>query len=501
MALVDFLLYFVSLGLFTYLFLNFMNSRQKLKSPKLPPGPSSLSVLRNLPRMTKPYQFFSDLAKVYGPVISVKIGFTRMVVVSSPAMAKEVLQKSDASFCDRSPFIAMTVLGHHETTIAFSPPNAHWRDLKKICKNYLFSKVRLDATQGVRGKQVQRLLAHVQDCCNTGTPVNISLGIFSIYLNFIAKTFFSEDLDDPQFNIAKDFWELVAGTLDLAGISNVADYVPLLKLVDPQGIKRRTSARYEKGTRIFKEVIARRLNSKVGKVELNKHNDMLDVILNAVHENNTEVKESELPNILLELLVGGYDTTSIVIEWAMAELLNSPSKLEKAQAELAEVVGRGKPIEEDDIDRLPYLRAIMKETFRLHPPVPFLVPRKATTDVELSGFVVPKGTQVLVNVWSIGRDESVWKDANVFQPERFMDCDIDFKGRNIELTPFGAGRRMCPGLPIAQKMLHLILGSLLNSFNWKLEEGVRAENMNMDDKYGFTLGKAERLQAIPTNIL
>ncbi|KAL9258105.1 Drimenol monooxygenase-like protein [Drosera capensis] len=393
--------------------------------------------------MSKPYQFFSDLAKVYGPVISVKIGFTRMVVVSSPAMAKEVLQKSDAPFCDRSSFITMTVLGHHETTIAFSPPNAHWRDLKKICENYLFSK----------------------------------------------------------FNIANDFWELVAGTLDLVGISNIPDYVPLLKLVDPQGIKRRSSARYEKGTKIFREVIARRLSSKVGKVKLNKHNDMLDVILNAVHENNTEVKESELPNILLELLVGGYDTTSIVIEWAMAELQHSPSKLEKAQAELAEVVGRGKPIEEDDIDRLPYLRAIMKETFRLHPPVLFLVPRKATTDIELSGFVVPKGTQVLVNIWLIGRDESVWKDANVFQPERFMDCGIDFKGRNIELTPFGAGRRMCPGLPIAQKMLHLILGSLLNSFNWKLEEGVSAENMNMDDNYGFTLGKAERLQAIPTNIL
>ncbi|BBG93900.1 cytochrome P450, family 71, subfamily A, polypeptide 20 [Prunus dulcis] len=182
----------------------------------------------------------------------------------------------------------------------------------------------------------------------------------------------------------------------------------------------------------------------------------------------------------------------------MAELLRNPEKLSKAQEELKHIIGQGKPVEESDITRLPYLQAIIKETFKLHPAAPLLIPRKAGADVEICGYIVPKGAQVLVNAWAIGRDPSIWENPNSFMPERFLGLDIDVTGRNFELIPFGGGRRICPGLPLAMRMLNLMLGSLLNCFdNWKLEDGVAPETMNMEDKFGLTLEKAQPLIAVP----
>ena len=180
----------------------------------------------------------------------------------------------------------------------------------------------------------------------------------------------------------------------------------------------------------------------------------------------------------------------------MAELLRNPQKLSKAQQEIRSVIGKGNPIKESDISRLPYLQAVIKETLRYHSP-PFLLPRKALQDVEISSFTIPKDAQVLVNLWAMSRDSNVWKNPEIFEPERFLEMDIDIKGRDFELVPFGGGRRICPGLPLAMRMLPLMLGSLLHFFDWKLEDGCRPDDLNMDEKYGITLAMASPLRAFP----
>ena len=192
--------------------------------------------------------------------------------------------------------------------------------------------------------------------------------------------------------------------------------------------------------------------------------------------------------------MAGTDTTSTTVEWAMAELLHNPEVLSKAQAELDQVIGKRNQVTESDIARLPYLQAVVKETFRLHPAVPFLPPRKADAEMEICGFTIPKGAQVLVNAWAIGRDSSLWDNPNKFMPERFLGSDIDVRGRNFGLIPFGGGRRICPGLPLAMRMLHLMLGSLINSFDWKLED---EKTMALEDKFGLTLQLAQPLRAVP----
>ncbi|KAK6781340.1 hypothetical protein RDI58_023524 [Solanum bulbocastanum] len=201
--------------------------------------------------------------------------------------------------------------------------------------------------------------------------------------------------------------------------------------------------------------------------------------------------------VLDDLFLAATDTTTSTLEWAMAEILKQPEIMKKVQVELAKIIGKGKSIEEADVTRLPYLQCIIKETLRMHPPAPFLVPRKVEQDVELFDYIIPKGSQVLVNVWSIGKDFTFWDEPLVFKPERFWGSDLDMRGQDFDLIPFGAGRRICPGFPLALRIVPVILGSLLNSFDWKLEADNGPEDLDMEEKFGITLAKAHPLRVIP----
>ena len=182
----------------------------------------------------------------------------------------------------------------------------------------------------------------------------------------------------------------------------------------------------------------------------------------------------------------------------MVELVRNPKKLEKARKELQKALDND--LEESHLLYLPFLQAIVKETLRLHPPVPLSVPRKSQDDAQLCGFTIPKNAQILVNLWAMGRDSSIWPNPNSFVPERFLDREINFKGRNFELIPFGAGRRMCPGLPLANRTVHLVLASLLRNYDWKLANGLKPEEMNMVEKFGLTLKRVQPLEVIPIKV-
>lgn len=199
------------------------------------------------------------------------------------------------------------------------------------------------------------------------------------------------------------------------------------------------------------------------------------------------------------MFTAGTDTTTSTLEWAMTELLRNPSSLQKVQSELRSVVGgAGKKLEEDHLEQLPFLKAVIKETLRLHPPLPFLVPHMAMDSCNMLGYYIPKETQILVNVWAIGRDPKTWKDPLKFKPERFLDPNMaDFKGHHFEFIPFGSGRRMCPALPLASRLLPLALGSVLHSFDWVLGHVMEPSQMDMTERMGITLRKATPLKAIP----
>lgn len=180
----------------------------------------------------------------------------------------------------------------------------------------------------------------------------------------------------------------------------------------------------------------------------------------------------------------------------MTELLRHPEKMGRAQAELY-LIGHDILIHESDIPKLPYIQAIVKETLRLHPPGPFLIPHKAIEDILLCDYHVPKHAHVWVNIWAIGCDSSVWQNSGLFLPERFLETNIDIKGKDFKLIPFGAGRRICPGISLGYRMVHLMLATLLHSFNWKLVQGVNPKDVNMEEKFGVSLKKVQPLHVIP----
>ncbi|XP_057839361.2 cytochrome P450 76T24-like [Cryptomeria japonica] len=205
-------------------------------------------------------------------------------------------------------------------------------------------------------------------------------------------------------------------------------------------------------------------------------------------------------NVLQDLFVAGTETTTTTIESAMAEFIHNPQKLNRVRQELDDVVGCNRRVEESDLDHLPYLNAAVKEIFRLHPTVPLLLPHKAESSCVIGGFVVPKNSQVILNVWAIGMDPAIWKRPSEFVPQRFLEGEnsrIDYRGQNFELIPFGSGRRICPGLPLASRMINFVLASLLHSFEWKLPDETCFEQMDMAEEFGVTLKKGVELKAIP----
>ncbi|BBH03247.1 cytochrome P450, family 76, subfamily C, polypeptide 4, partial [Prunus dulcis] len=460
-------------------------SRSKKSSrPKLPPGPKPFPLIGNLLQLgDKPHKSLAKLAKKHGPLMSLKLGKVTAIVVSSAAMAKEVLQTHDQFLSNRTIPDSIRAHDHHIVGLPWIPVSTLWRNLRKICNTELFANKMLDSNQNLRRKKVQELIGQVHKSSQADEAVDIGRAAFTTTLNL-----FSE--------MAREFQEMVCNIMMEAGKPNLGDCFPVLRKIDLHGRRQRMTEYFGKILDLLDNIVNQRLKLRELPGSTTK-DDLLDTLLNITEENSEVINKNEIYHLLLVLFVAGSDTTSSTFQWAMAELLHNPEVLSKAQLELEQVIGKGNPVEESDIARLPYLQAIVKETFRLHPAVPLLLPRKAGTDVEIEGFTVPKGAQVLVNTWAIGRDPSLWDEPNSFKPERFLGSEIDVKGRNFELIPFGAGRRVCPGLPLAMRMLHLMLGSLIHSFDWKLEDGVTPENMNMDDKFGITLEMAQSLRAVP----
>ncbi|KAF5200877.1 Cytochrome p450 [Thalictrum thalictroides] len=197
-----------------------------------------------------------------------------------------------------------------------------------------------------------------------------------------------------------------------------------------------------------------------------------------------------------DLIAGGTESSAVTVEWAISELLKHPTIFNKATEELDRVIGRERWVEEKDMPKLPYIEAIMKETMRLHPVAPMLVPRRTREDCKIAGYDIPAGTLALVSVWSIGRDPALWENPEAFNPERFIGKSIDVKGNDFELLPFGAGRRMCPGYTLGLKVIQSTLANLLHGFSWRLPENKKPEDLNMEEIFGLSTPKKYPLEAV-----
>uniref|UniRef100_A0A7N0ZYV5 Cytochrome P450 n=1 Tax=Kalanchoe fedtschenkoi TaxID=63787 RepID=A0A7N0ZYV5_KALFE len=464
---------------------------------KLPPGPRGLPVIGNLHQLgAKPHQSLAKLAQRYGPIMSLELGQVTTVIISSAAAAKQVMQKQDHLFANRAVPDSLNACNHAESAVIWLSLSPRWRELRKVMNSEIFNARRMEAGVALRQQKVEELLGDVRASCELGEGVLIGEAAFKTSLNLLSTAIFSMNLDSWK---ARDFKRSFREVVELGGMANMVDYFPWLKRFDPQGIRARMEVPFTKMLAFLDSVIGERsaLRAEQGSAYQNK--DVLDTLLD-ISETSEEIDREVIRHLLVALFIAGTDTTSSTVEWAMTEMLKNRDTMSKAKAELERVAGRGRPVQDTDLARLPYLQAIVKETLRVHPPAPLLLPRKTLEEIDLWDYTIPKGAQISINAWAISRDAGAWEDPESFKPERFLDSDVDFRGANFELIPFGAGRRICPGLPLAYKVVHLMLGSLVNCFDWKLEGGAKAEDMDMDDKFGITLQKTQPLCAIPSAI-
>ncbi|KFK35289.1 hypothetical protein AALP_AA5G265500 [Arabis alpina] len=427
--------------------------------------------------------------------MSLRLGNLYTVVFSSPEAAREVLKTQDQIFSGRTIADPVRAIDHHDVSMAWLPPtSSRFRLWRKISATQLFSLERLDATKSLRSKKVKELVTFLSQICERGESVDIARASFVTSLNIISNAMFSTDLGSYDSGTSMELQDSVVRIMEIIGRPNLANFFPFLGFLDLQGIRKDMKVCSDRLFQVFQGFIDARNNEKSSRSE----RDLLDSLMELTKENGSELNVNDIKHFLYDLFLGGTDTNSTTVEWAMAELLRNHKTMAKAQAEIDDVVGPNGVVQESDISNLPYLQAIVKETLRVHPPGPLLAPHKADLETKVLGFLVPKNAQVLVNVWAIGRDPSVWENSDQFEPERFLlGREIGVNGTDFELLPFGAGRRICPGMSMAMRIVPLVLASLLHSFHWKLQNGVVPNDLDMDESFGLTLHKTNPLYAVP----
>ncbi|CAD6213293.1 unnamed protein product [Miscanthus lutarioriparius] len=341
----------------------------------LPPGPHPLPVIGSLHLLgNQPHRSLARLAKVHGPLMSLRLGAVTTVVASSPAAAREILQRHDAIFSNRT--IPDALGDHAKNSMIWLPNNPRWRALRKIMATDLFAPHRLDALQHLRREKVQELVDHVGRLARRGQAVNVGRVAFITSLNLLSRTMFSHDLTslDDDDGASREFQEVVTDIMEAVGSPNVSDFFPPLAAADLQGWRRRLAKLFAQKHRVFDEEIDGRLRSREAGVP--KKNDFLDLLLDAAEDddNTAKLDRDTLRSLFTDLFSAGSDTSSSTVEWAMAELLQNPTSMTEACDELATVIGSRRNIEESDIGRLPYLQAVLVETKKHDPNLRSLCP-------------------------------------------------------------------------------------------------------------------------------
>lgn len=446
----------------------------------------------------------ATLAKQYGGVFHLRMGFLHMVAISEPEAARQVLQVQDNVFSNRPATIAISYLTYDRADMAFAHYGPFWRQMRKLCVIKLFSRKRAESWRSVR-EEVDVAVRSVAS--SAGKPVNIGELVFNLTKNIIYRAAFgssSQEGQDEFIGILQEFSKLF-------GAFNIADFIPFLGRVDPQGL----NARLARARAALDSFIDKIIDEHVQKSDKRDdgETDMVDELLAFYSEeaklnnesedlqNSIRLTKDNIKAIIMDVMFGGTETVASAIEWAMSELMRSPEELKRVQQELADVVGLDRRVEESDFEKLTYLKCALKETLRLHPPIPLLL-HETAEEATVGGYLVPKKARVMINAWAIGRDKNSWEEAESFKPGRFLKPGVaDFKGSNFEFIPFGSGRRSCPGMQLGLYALELAVAHLLHCFTWELPDGMKPSEMDMADVFGLTAPRATRLVAVPTKRL
>ncbi|XP_006850107.3 cytochrome P450 93A3 [Amborella trichopoda] len=473
----------------------FIKSLMKKDQVKLPPGPMALPIIGHLHHLGPiPHQAFQALARKYGPVMQVRLGSVLSIVVSSADMAREFLKTHEHAFASRPQSKAVKCLTYGSADFSFAPYGPYWKYMKRICMMELLGGRQLDLFQSIRQQEIKNFLESLFKKSQEGKYVDMN-GELTVLTNNIISSMTMSTRCSGTKDKADECRSLVKDVTELTGIFNLADFISFCKNLDLQGLEKRIKEVHKR----FDDMVERILKEHEEKKSTgDEPQDLVDILLRISQDEGAEMKltRENIKAFVLDIFAAGTDTSAITIEWALAELINNHDIFAMARDEIFSVVGRQRVVEESDIPNLPYLQAIVKETLRLHPTGPLIV-RESTQDCKVGGYDIPKGAQLFVNVWALGRDPNSWEDPLKFKPERFIvesgGTNVDVKGQNFHLLPFGSGRRMCPGTSLALLVVQTALASLIQCFDFRVHnssQDMGGNKVDMEEGRGLTLPRA-----------
>ncbi|MCO5573897.1 hypothetical protein L7F22_027672 [Adiantum nelumboides] len=464
---------------------------------KLPPGPIAWPVVGNWLQFKEGLnpQNLAKLAKHYGDVCLLQMGQRNVLVVSSPEMAKEVLQTQGVEFGSRARNLVFDMTTAKGSDMVFADYGEHWRKMRRIATIPFFTNKVVQQSRHGWEEEIELALSDIKEMPGiTTSGVMVKDRLELMMYNIVYRMMFSRrfsGLDDPLY-VQLMTLNLENNRLAQSFKYNYGDYVPSFKLFLRSYLKEvwDTNQRRLNFLRdAFLDARKKQTGEKIG----------VDFFLDAHLKG--EISERSVLYLIQNMNVAAIETTLWSTEWGIAELINNQHIQEKLRNELDEVLGKGVPITEPDVAKLPYLQAMVKEILRMHMVIPMLVPHMNLQSAKLGKYDIPAGCRLLVNAWGIANNPKYWEKPEVFNPDRFIQDKIELNGSDFRFIPFGSGRRSCPGSIIALPILGLVLGRIVQQFELLPPPGVdKVELRSVGGQLGLVLAVKSRVVLKPRNV-
>lgn len=399
----------------------------------------------------------------------------------------EVLKAQDQVFAGRPSFKAAKLLSYGNQNITFADYGDHWRQVKKLCVVHLLNAKKVLSFKSLREQQVAVMVESIRrSATEGGGVVDLSRALYEFSNGTIIR---GVSGSQSSSSTVASFREMLDEATSLIGGFQIDDAFPSLWWIGLlTGMDRKLRALFRKWDSF--------LNGVVDGPREGNDDGFVDVLLSLQKDPAHEhvLPKEVIKAITMDMNAAGTDTSYTVMEWIMSEFIRHPELLQRAKTEVTSVSNGKTFVPEEDLNQMPFLKAMIKESLRIHPPAPLLFPHKTTEDVLLHGYHIPKNTRVLINVWSLARDPNWWKSPGEFMPDRFMDSAVDYKGQHYQFLPFGSGRRICPGMQFAMASVEVAVANLLYLFDWELPEGEQA--LDMAEHPGITIRRAKKLELV-----